>query len=101
MFVLSFYSDIEFASCIVISRCFLGGELPPFNFLHWFKNLDFIGVRPDFASTILAAAKKEFIEQWHPANDEGEEEHAFSSALAPLIGKQFMPSKSKSLTTFL
>jgi hypothetical protein len=70
-------------------------------FLYWFKNLDFIGIRPDFASTTIAAAKKEYVEQWRPANDDEEEEAAFSSTPAPLIGKKFMSSKSKSFTTFL
>jgi hypothetical protein len=61
-------------------------------FLYRFKNLDFIGIMPDFALTIMAAAKKESVEQWRPATSVEEEEATFSAAATPQIGKQLMSS---------
>ena len=67
-----------------------------------FKNLDFNGIRPDFAPTILAAARREFGEQWRTEPEESEAEGgAYPSKEATELGKQLMSSKSKSFTAFL
>jgi hypothetical protein len=61
----------------------------------------FIGIRPDFASTIMGAAKKEFVEQWRPTTYGEEEDVGFPAAPTPQLGKQLMSSKRKSFTAFL
>jgi hypothetical protein len=70
--------------------------------IYKFENLDFIGIRPDSASTVLVAAKNDFAKQWRPANDaKDEEEVVYSWILVPQLGKQFRSSKIKSFTAFL
>jgi hypothetical protein len=96
----SFHNDIEFASWTLILDGFLV-NIDFRIFVYRFKNLDFIGIRSDFASTIMAAAKKQFVEQWRPANDEEEEELVFPATPAPHLSQKFMSSKSKSFTEIL